>query len=53
MLIISTTDLTVSLDGAKCLTHSLPNPVSGRIALWSKEDSVVLFDDLIVTPDKP
>lgn len=53
LLTITATNLTVSLDGTSYLTHTLPAPVSGKIALWSKEDSVVLFDDLIVTPGKP
>lgn len=38
------------LDGHLYLTHELPQPVSGRIGLWSKSDSVVYFDDLKVTP---
>ena len=38
------------LDGQLYLTHELPQPVSGRIGLWSKADSVVYFDDLKVTP---
>lgn len=53
LLTITATDLTVSLDGTGYLTHALPGSVSGKIALWSKADSVVLFDDLIVTPGKP
>ncbi len=38
------------LNGKLYLTHELPQPVSGRIGLWSKADSVVYFDDLRVTP---
>lgn len=38
------------LDGKLYLTHELPQPVSGRVGLWSKADSVVYFDDLQVTP---
>lgn len=38
------------LDGHLYLTHELPQPVGGRIGLWSKSDSVVYFDDLKVTP---
>lgn len=53
LLTITATDLTVGLDGTTLLTHALPAPVAGRIALWSKADSVVLFDDLIVTPRTP
>jgi len=32
------------------LTHTLPEPVSGKIGLWSKVDSYVLFDDYTVVP---
>jgi len=30
--------------------HTLPAPVSGKIGVWSKADSVVYFDDYRVTP---
>lgn len=38
------------LDGVHYLTHDLPAPVSGRVGLWSKADSVVYFDDFRVEP---
>jgi hypothetical protein len=38
------TDVTGYLDGKKYLTHKLNEPVSGRVGLWSKADSYVLFD---------
>src|SRR5437016_11669000 len=38
------------LDGKLYLEHTLPEPVSGRIGLWSKADSHVYFDDYMVTP---
>ena len=38
------------LDGKRFLEHTLPQPVSGRIGLWSKADSHVYFDDFTVTP---
>lgn len=38
------------LDGNLYLTHHLDQPVSGRVGLWSKADSVVYFDDLRITP---
>ncbi len=38
------------LDGKLWLEHTLPEPVSGRIGLWSKADSHVYFDDFTVTP---
>jgi hypothetical protein len=33
------------LDGKHYLSYKLPEPVSGRIGVWSKADSVVYFDD--------
>ena len=38
------------LNGKLLLTHDLPKPVSGRVGLWSKADSVVYFDDYRVEP---
>ena len=32
------------LDGRPWLTYKLPAPVSGKVDLWSKADSYVLFD---------
>jgi hypothetical protein len=37
------------LDGKPYLEHVLPEPVSGRIGLWSKADSHMYFDDFTVT----
>lgn len=36
------------LNGKLYLTHMLDAPVSGRVGLWSKADSHVLFDDVRV-----
>jgi len=38
------------LDGKRYLEHTLPEPVTGRIGLWSKADSYVYFEDYTVTP---
>ena len=38
------------LDGKLTLGHTLPEPVSGRIGLWSKADSRMYFADYAVTP---
>jgi hypothetical protein len=38
------------LNGKLYLEHTLPAPVSGRIGVWSKADSVVYFDDSRVMP---
>src|SRR5258708_18642773 len=52
-------DLKVRISGAKVegylngklyLDHTLPAPVSGKIGVWSKADSVVYFDDYRVAP---
>jgi hypothetical protein len=52
-------DLKVRINGAKVegylngklyLEDTLPAPVSGKIGVWSKADSVVYFDDYRVTP---
>ena len=47
---ISGTKVEGYLDGKLYLEHSLPEPVSGRIGLWSKADSYVYFADYIATP---
>jgi len=41
-------DLKGYLDGKLYLEHTLSEPVSGKIGLWSKADSYVLFDDYTV-----
>jgi len=47
---ISGTKVEGYLDGKLYLEHSLPEPVSGRIGLWSKADSYVYFADYTATP---
>jgi len=42
--------LTVELDGVKRLTRTLDAAPKGRVGLWSKADSQVLFDDFTVEP---
>jgi hypothetical protein len=36
------------LDGKLYLQHTLPEPVSGKVGLWSKADSYMHFDDFTV-----
>ena len=36
------------LNGRKLLDYTLPEPVSGKVGVWSKTDSVSLFDDFTV-----
>ena len=38
------------LDGKLYLEHTLPEPVSGRIGLWSKADSYMHFDAFTAAP---
>ena len=38
------------LDGKLYLTHTLDQPVSGKVGIWSKDDSEVYFDDFAVKP---
>lgn len=38
------------LNGKKLLDYSLTEPVSGKVGLWSKTDSVSYFDGFTVTP---
>lgn len=52
-LTLTGTDLTVGLDGTTYLHQALSAPIAGRVGLWSKADSVVLFDELIITPTHP
>ena len=42
------TKLEGSLNGKKLLDYTLPEPVTGKVGVWSKTDSVSLFDDFTV-----
>jgi hypothetical protein len=37
------------LNGKKLIDYTLPEPVSGKIGVWSKTDSISEFDDFTVT----
>ena len=43
------TNLQASLDGKHLLDYTLAEPVSGKIGVWSKTDSVSYFDQYTVT----
>ncbi len=45
------TSLKGYLNGKPLLEYTLPEPVSGKVGLWSKTDSVSYFDDFTVTPE--
>lgn len=38
------------LDDKLFLEYTLTNPVAGKVGVWSKTDSMIEFDDFIVTP---
>src|ERR1043166_2686904 len=42
------TALQAALDGKHLLDYTLAEPVSGKVGLWSKTDSVIYFDDYTV-----
>ena len=44
------TSLQAYLNDKLLLEYTLPAPVSGRVGVWSKTDSVSYFDDFTVTP---
>jgi len=43
------TDLKASLNGKHLLDYTLPEPVTGKVGVWSKTDSVSFFDDFTVS----
>ena len=47
-VIVQGTKVEGYLDGKRLLEHTLDQPVTGKVGLWSKADSVVLFDDFKV-----
>jgi hypothetical protein len=49
---VNGTQLQGFLDGKLLLEHTLTEPVSGKVGVWSKTDSMVEFDDFIVTPSR-
>lgn len=46
---VSGTNLQASLDGKHLLDYTLAEPVSGKVGVWSKTDSVSYFDDFSLT----
>src|ERR1044072_124188 len=46
---VNGTSLKASLNGQHLLDYTLAEPVSGRVGVWSKTDSVTYFDDYTVT----
>ena len=44
--------ITGYVNGRQYLSHKLPQPVSGKVGLWTKADSVIYFDDYTVIADQ-
>jgi hypothetical protein len=42
---VAGTDFKTFIDGMLALEYTLPEPVSGKIGLWSKTDSTSYFKD--------
>ena len=47
---VAGTDFKTYIDGQLALEYTLPEPVSGKIGLWSKTDSTSYFKDYVVQP---
>lgn len=50
-LTVKGTDFKAYLNGKLAVEFTLTEPVSGKVGLWSKTDSMTLFDAFIVTPE--
>jgi hypothetical protein len=49
-IVVKGTQLEGYLNGKKLLEYTLTEPVSGKVGLWSKTDSVSYFSDFTVSP---
>jgi hypothetical protein len=49
-IVVAGTQLQGYLNGKLLLEYTMAEPVSGKIGVWSKTDSVSYFDDYVVTP---
>ena len=49
-IVVHGTRLEGYLNDRKLLDYTLPEPVSGKVGVWSKTDSVIYYDDFTVTP---
>ena len=45
---VAGTDFKTYIDGQLALDYTLPEPISGKIGLWSKTDSTSYFKDYVV-----
>jgi len=51
-IVVKGTKLEGYLNDRLLLQYTLPEPVTGRVGVWSKTDSVSYFDEFTVTPAK-
>jgi hypothetical protein len=51
-LTVKGTEFKAYLNGKLAVEFTLTEPVSGKVGLWSKTDSMTLFDAFTVTPEK-
>ncbi|MES1211733.1 MAG: hypothetical protein ABUL63_05310, partial [Acidobacteriota bacterium] len=49
-VVVHVTQLEGWLDGEHLLDYTLPAPVSGKVGVWSKTDSISEFSDYVVVP---
>jgi hypothetical protein len=49
-LTVNGTDFKAYLNGKLAVEFTLTEPISGKVGLWSKTDSMTLFDAFTVTP---
>jgi 3-keto-disaccharide hydrolase len=47
---VQSTDFKAWIDNQLALEYTLPEPVSGKVGLWSKTDSTSYFKDYVVSP---
>ena len=47
-IVVQGTKLEGYLNGKKLLDFTLTEPVTGKVGVWSKTDSVSYFDDFVV-----
>lgn len=52
-IVVQGTRLEGHLNGKRLLEYTMAEPVSGKIGLWSKTDSVSYFDDFTIVPSAP
>lgn len=50
-MVIQGKKVTATVNGKKYMTYTLPAPVSGKVGVWTKADSVIYFDDYNVIAD--